>query len=395
MLKTNATKNIYILSNNALTLLIDGKATVINQEHVNYKQIETMVKESNPDWKAIEKLLNVKQTVLDYCGKSLNIENGVFTYTNSEGTKVSLTNHALIDKIMDAYREGRDYNHFIAFLDNLVQNPSKDAIEELFLFLQANELPLTDDGHFLAYKRVNGNFKDCYSNTFDNSVGSVVKMDRSKCNANRHETCSSGLHFCSRGYLGSFSGENIVVAKINPKDVVSIPDDYNNSKGRCCEYQVIACITNKESQDLKKYVGLTLEQVRKDLGSAKIKAKIAENKISADHITQTEVPQFSSLKKAYKGIKKSERFVGMLVDIVNAYGTKNYAFIGNIRNEDLKPYDRSQQTVACQVFSSVDDARRNCKDRKIGMIIRIKNSFNDSNYQFIGGTSNKHLKKIQ
>lgn len=30
-----------------------------------------------------------------------------------------------------------------------------------------------------------------------------------------------------------------MVLKINPQDVVSIPTDYNNTKGRCCKYTVV------------------------------------------------------------------------------------------------------------------------------------------------------------
>jgi hypothetical protein len=29
-----------------------------------------------------------------------------------------------------------------------------------------------------------------------------------------------------------------VILKINPRDVVSIPSDYNNSKGRACRYEI-------------------------------------------------------------------------------------------------------------------------------------------------------------
>ena len=37
----------------------------------------------------------------------------------------------------------------------------------------------------------------------------------------------------------SFGGERILVLKINPRDVVAIPSDYNNSKGRTCRYEVV------------------------------------------------------------------------------------------------------------------------------------------------------------
>ena len=53
------------------------------------------------------------------------------------------------------------------------------------------------------------------------------------------QTCSYGLHFCSEGYLRHFGGDRVVILKINPRDVVSIPTDYNNTKGRCCRYEVI------------------------------------------------------------------------------------------------------------------------------------------------------------
>jgi hypothetical protein len=39
--------------------------------------------------------------------------------------------------------------------------------------------------------------------------------------------------------LKSFGGERTVIVKINPRDVVSIPTDYDNSKGRACRYEVI------------------------------------------------------------------------------------------------------------------------------------------------------------
>jgi hypothetical protein len=49
------------------------------------------------------------------------------------------------------------------------------------------------------------------------------------------------LHFCSQEYLPHFGGSDsrVVIVKINPRDVVSIPTDYNNAKGRACRYEVI------------------------------------------------------------------------------------------------------------------------------------------------------------
>ena len=67
-------------------------------------------------------------------------------------------------------------------------------------------------------------------------------MPRNQVMDDPNVTCAAGLHFCSIEYLNSMWGHNghTMIVKINPADVVSIPVDYNNSKGRCCRYEVIA-----------------------------------------------------------------------------------------------------------------------------------------------------------
>jgi len=66
-----------------------------------------------------------------------------------------------------------------------------------------------------------------------------VDMPRNKVQDDPSITCSYGLHFCSLEYVRCFSGHHLMVLKINPKDIVSIPTDYNNTKGRCCRYTVV------------------------------------------------------------------------------------------------------------------------------------------------------------
>jgi hypothetical protein len=70
-------------------------------------------------------------------------------------------------------------------------------------------------------------------------VGKTVEMERNQVDDDKDHTCSTGLHFCSQDYLNHFSGERVMILKINPRDVVSIPADYGDTKGRCCRYEVI------------------------------------------------------------------------------------------------------------------------------------------------------------
>jgi hypothetical protein len=135
-----------------------------------------------------------------------------------------------------------------------MENPSKRAIDELANFLDVGGLPITTDGHFLAYKNVRSNYFDIHSGKFDNSVGKVCEMKRNQVCDDKDLTCSSGLHFCSIAYLPHFSdasGGHTMVVKINPKDVVSFPTDYNNTKGRTCRYEVVGEYTEDWRSKLK------------------------------------------------------------------------------------------------------------------------------------------------
>jgi len=131
-------------------------------------------------------------------------------------------------------------------MENLMQNPSARAVNELHDMREINHMPITDRGTFLAWKRVTDDFKDFYSGTVDNSPGANPKMPRNMVCDDKEQTCERGYHFCSKEYLKDFHAHegHIVVVEVNPKDVVSIPVDFNHTKGRCCEYKVLYEIVN-------------------------------------------------------------------------------------------------------------------------------------------------------
>ena len=56
--------------------------------------------------------------------------------------------------ILDMIQQGYPFEPMLNFLDNMSQNPSDHAITELFEFMENKNMPITPDGHFLAYKAV-------------------------------------------------------------------------------------------------------------------------------------------------------------------------------------------------------------------------------------------------
>lgn len=224
----------YILGSDSVTVFLDGKSYTINKQAKTYDAVLSAVKESN-----VEKLrsaVNIRKSIGDQLTKANS-------NVRIEGNKIYFGEHEVSgligNRVFEMIRLGLDTTPMVKFIGNLMKNPSMRAVNELFGFMEVCKLPVTPDGHFLAYKRVRADYKDVYSGTMDNSVGQVLEMPRFKVDEDKDRTCSQGLHFCSYDYLQHFSGERIVVVKINPADVVAIPSDYNNNKGRTCRYEVV------------------------------------------------------------------------------------------------------------------------------------------------------------
>lgn len=131
---------------------------------------------------------------------------------------------------------------YVQFVRRLRKNPSSKAQERLFDCLKVNNHPLLPDGRFLAWKNVRQDWKDIHSGTMDNSPGTTVKMGRNEVDDDDRTTCSHGLHVASFEYANQFGGQSerrLLACAVDPKDVVSIPFDYNNQKMRVCEYEVL------------------------------------------------------------------------------------------------------------------------------------------------------------
>ncbi len=221
----------FVIQGNNVTVVIGNKPHTISKTHITYQKVVDAIKAG--DWDTVKDTIDPKKVVLNYGQGHVAIQGEKLFWKGEE------LNGALAVRMITMLQEGFDVAPFVAFMENLFQNPSKRAVTELYGFLEKNNLPLTPDGHFLAYKKVRDNFLDCHSGTMDNSVGKIVEMERNKVDDNKDNTCSTGLHFCGMSYLSHFSGARTVIVKINPRDVVSIPSDYNDAKGRACRYEVI------------------------------------------------------------------------------------------------------------------------------------------------------------
>lgn len=304
-----------LITDSNISLVFDGLPYTIPSTAPNYALMRSKIESGDYTDDDIESLLSIRHMVRsklkDYPNVDLyiDVDKQEIYYNN----KVRLP-EVLEKKLLYGLEKGHSIGAFVAFVDNLMQNPSEVAVKELYLFLEKGNMPLTEDGHFLAYKKIRSNYTDSYTGKMDNSVGSRPSIPRSECDPNRNNTCSKGLHFCSWDYLKSMSGQRIVILKINPKDVVSIPSDYQNTKGRACEYEIVGEIKNWTQPVLegKSEVEVTKVSEVPELPVAPLEVR-AENKGKVFANSQSENSPYAWIKEGVKA-KLDGRTITVLTD---------------------------------------------------------------------------------
>lgn len=229
----------YIVSGTGLSIVIDNKPYVVNNTHLNYSLILDCIK--SKQYSQIPDLVNVTKVITNFVQPSINTPTDFEVDTESETIKYKgeVVHNAVVYYIFEMIKKGFPIDSLLKFLTNLYENPSKKTIDELYSFLDYGKMPITEDGCFIAYKRVNNNYTSIYDNKTDNSIGKTVEMPRHKVDDRSDNTCSHGLHICSFDYLQYYSGDKVIVVKVHPADVVSVPTDYKNTKARVCKYVVI------------------------------------------------------------------------------------------------------------------------------------------------------------
>lgn len=227
-----------LITATGLTVMVTGYAPFsLARDHKLFNDMVDAIR--NRDEDEIVNIMQLAVKTAKYLEGEVQVIDGEVFYGSERITG------ALVDRILQCMAEDIDPSSLLNFLENLMENPSKQSREELYLFLEAcGDLPITEDGRFIAYKWVRDNYLDVHSGKFDNSIGQVVKMNRRDVNDDRRQTCSAGLHVCSSKY--SKFGDRLMLVAVNPKDVVSVPNDYDNGKMRVCEYEVVGEIEAAE-----------------------------------------------------------------------------------------------------------------------------------------------------
>lgn len=140
--------------------------------------------------------------------------------------------------VLDRANAGKSPEPLFKFWERLQKNPSKRSVDQLFSFISKENIPITTDGCFLAYKGVREDYMDKHSGTISNKPGSTIEIPRNQVSDDPREACHFGLHVGAEGYARTFAGRQ-VICKVDPENVVCVPYDSGQEKMRVCKYEVI------------------------------------------------------------------------------------------------------------------------------------------------------------
>lgn len=185
-----------------------------------------------------------------------------------DGTPV---HSVLADQIKRALESGEaDYMPLIRFWEKLESNPQQHSKEQAYRWLATHDFKITEDGDVVAYKGVvdnkNGTFSSISSSnvpdtpsgyvdgvpvpplsTVTQKIGSVVTMPRDEVKHDPSVACHRGLHVGDWSYARGFARGAVLEVHVNPRDIVSVPNDERSRKVRTCKYKVVSVVTSEYS----------------------------------------------------------------------------------------------------------------------------------------------------
>ena len=238
----------------SLSVVVDSKQYTMRNDNPLFGQAVEAYR--TEDWDSLMTFLSPEKAVREYLFEcdDVKVENGAVYFGGSAV-------HSLcVDRILQFCDSGFSPMPLVRFLSKLQKNPSRRSVEELYRFLERNNLTVTTNGNFLAYKAVTSDFysitagnaqllkgKDDGKGRIFNGVGEEIQVYRNYVDDDANRGCSVGLHAGTLEYAQSFGGNSatLVIVEIDPADVVSVPHDCECQKLRTARYKVVDICTQR------------------------------------------------------------------------------------------------------------------------------------------------------
>ena len=229
-MKNNNNQLGYFIGGNFLTIIVDRSYSV-NRSDSRYSLILEALKERR--WQDVLDLLDKPAAIARYSQGQIAVFENEVQYNG-----VAIRGQE-VNRILQFMREGLPIEPLVAFLNNLYLNTDVAIRERLYLFLENNNLAITERGSFLAFKLAgedgrpyyNRGSDDGYGNELVYELGREYTYPKERIVKTTGECSTEGLYVGNRNYwnssfneAGEYTGDGkMFVVEVFPQDVENVP----------------------------------------------------------------------------------------------------------------------------------------------------------------------------
>jgi len=310
----------------------DGITHVVSSDQESFEAvIALLLSDERDDNELYDLLAPFDRMFLSYCKLSERVSRkGYRLYFDGDIVNSSLAKF-IVDKIDTAGVDDPEaWEPYIRFMEKLATNPSAMSQEHLFHFMFANNISIFDDGDLLFYKGVsleglssNAGFaivdgvnygavnsdstRVTDAQRIPNLLGSTVEIPRSMVSTDRNVGCATGLHVANWSFACGF-GSKINMVRVNPRDVVSVPQDSGNQKVRVSRYTTIVTgIPEAFEGDIVTVELLEDLRQRAEAAASSFAEAVAKAEAEAVIVREAEKAKKKKKKKKKKKAKKAKK----------------------------------------------------------------------------------------
>lgn len=262
----------------SVTVFIGADSLVATKDHPRFGEIAAYLTGGGDDEKALRGLFDVS---LALAGHFQHLSERVTANMGAIYLDGDPLHNALTDTIVRFMADGeRAISPLANFMEKIEQNPNHHSKANLFRWLEKHDFAIDNDGDFYAYKGVTSDHTSLNTGTamvngnvvkgkIPNQAGTIIEMPRSKVQHDPKIGCHTGLHAGNWRYAREF-GTKVLLVKINPRDVVSVPTDSDDEKLRVCRYRVVKELSRELEGVL--YIGREIDRLTARLRADAIEA---------------------------------------------------------------------------------------------------------------------------
>lgn len=271
-----------MVTTSGVFMMINGQHIICNKNQPHYEELVAAITAGKSD----EELLfiihkeenRLSQEISKLGDSNLAVEGNVIYF---QGTPLE---GSVVESFQEAVLHGYPLHPLQNYLYNVAKNPDENIRKALFDLLYEAKCPLTEDGNFLAYLPIRGNYTDLRTGKLDHAIGQTISTVRALVNKDLSKAVTIAASFNGLNRLAD-SNNRVMVACIAPQDVVVIRDRNIHPQDEtvllaACRYEITA-----------EYVGYRPSQGSDVLGQSSV--------IALEHDEVFTVQGFNPLSKEW------------------------------------------------------------------------------------------------